>query len=213
MTEEYPQFKLFDYIPLYVANLSGDGEEGYYYIDKDTKMTPEALEDATLIQLMAASNSLGRGLGERKIKAILREYPDIMLWEKDTDEIINMIIKINGFSHKTAGQFALNLEKFKQFVKDIPCLDKFLTETYNDDIKGGGDNESPFAGKTIVFSGFRNAEWTKVIEAVGGKVSGNVSSNTDILVCKDPNSTTAKVTMAKSLDKQVMSIDEFSELM
>lgn len=49
----YTEFKFFDYIPLYVC---GVGEKGYYYIDKDTKMSPEALEDA-----MRKWNEEGRG--------------------------------------------------------------------------------------------------------------------------------------------------------
>ena len=56
-----------------------------------------------------------------------------------------------------------------------------------------------FENLNFVFSGFRNKEWEQLIELGGGKVSGTVSGNTDVLVVKDKSETSSKIKKAKDL--------------
>ena len=70
------------------------------------------------------------------------------------------------------------------------------------------------AGKTFVITGklthFKNRDEIKSkIEALGGKVTGSVSKNTDFLINNDVNSTSSKNATAKSLGIPILSESDF----
>ena len=70
------------------------------------------------------------------------------------------------------------------------------------------------AGKTFVITGklthFKNRDEIKArIEALGGKVTGSVSKNTNYLINNDVNSTSSKNATAKSLGIPILSEDDF----
>lgn len=70
------------------------------------------------------------------------------------------------------------------------------------------------AGKVFVVTGklthFKNRDEIKShIEALGGKVTGSVSKNTDYLINNDVNSTSSKNMTAKSLGISILSEDDF----
>ncbi|MCZ6543991.1 MAG: NAD-dependent DNA ligase LigA, partial [Planctomycetota bacterium] len=61
--------------------------------------------------------------------------------------------------------------------------------------------ESPFAGKTVVFTGtlesFTRSELTETLEGLGAKVTGSISKNTDLVIAgENPGS---KLLRAKEL--------------
>lgn len=159
--------------------------------------------DVPLDKLMAASNLFGHSIGQKKIKAILDVYPNVLTSKLGKDDLIEKIRNINGFEIKTAKQFVDGLFEFRKFIKKVPMI-KYRKATRK--IKTG-----KFSGENIVFSGFRNKEWQNVIENNGGKVTTSVSGNTTILVVKDKTATTSKIQKAKSLGKKVMNINEFAK--
>jgi DNA ligase (NAD+) len=70
------------------------------------------------------------------------------------------------------------------------------------------------AGKTFVITGklthFKNRDEIKArIEALGGKVTGSVSKNTNFLINNDVNSTSSKNAAAKSLGIPILSESDF----
>jgi DNA ligase (NAD+) len=70
------------------------------------------------------------------------------------------------------------------------------------------------SGKVFVITGklthFKNRDEIKArIEALGGKVTGSVSKNTDYLINNDVNSTSSKNATAKSLGIPILSEDDF----
>ena len=73
---------------------------------------------------------------------------------------------------------------------------------------------SDLTGKTFVITGklthFKNRDEIKTrIEALGGKVTGSVSKNTNFLINNDVNSTSSKNTTAKSLGIPILSESDF----
>ena len=72
-------------------------------------------------------------------------------------------------------------------------------------------------GLTFVVTGkltrFKNRDAIKArIEALGGKVTGSVSKNTNYLINNDVNSTSSKNATAKSLGIPILSEDSFIEM-
>lgn len=73
---------------------------------------------------------------------------------------------------------------------------------------------SDLTGKTFVITGklthFKNRDEIKArIEALGGKVTGSVSKNTNFLINNDVNSTSGKTLQAKQLNIQIITEEEF----
>jgi DNA ligase (NAD+) len=171
--------------------------------DKIYNSIQESLKDVELVDLMTASNIFGGGLGEKKLGAILKVYPNIIKLKMSHDKLVEIIKEIDGFDDKTAIKFADGMQEFKEFLKElnIPYKNKF------DNQKVG----NKFKDMNIVFTGFRNKEWEEMIENEGGKIVNSVSKNTKLIVCIDKNETSTKLDKAKQLEIMILSKEEFSK--
>ena len=167
----------------------------------------------------------GRGMGERRMQAILDEYPDIFVEIKanikDTDnsnadlepgfrkELNDKIKNIQGFSDKTASLFTDNIHRFIKFMDDIDLGERLIVgkkaatnKGKKTDTEAEADTEHALSGKKILLTGFRNKELEANIEKVDGKIQGNVSKTTDIVIVKSLDETTGKVDKARELIKE-----------
>ena len=70
-----------------------------------------------------------------------------------------------------------------------------------------------FHGMKVVFSGFRNKDYEKVIKDNGGIIVTTISSATNYLIVKDIDNMTGKVEKAMQLGVKIMSKDELERLM
>lgn len=180
-------------------------------IQKISKEITTRLDKAELHSFMDASHIFGKGIGSRKLKEIIKAYPDIMsnkVNEKTKKELKDKIIKIDGFAELTAGRFIDNFEKFKKFyedfneVYDISHMIKIVHKKPTKQLR--------FKDDVIVFTGVRDDELQKEIEDMGGKVTGSVSKNTTILITSDnPDTGTEKYKKAKTLGIKIYTISEF----
>jgi NAD-dependent DNA ligase len=181
---------------------------------KDKKATlifnsiQNAIENLSLLDFMVASNILGRGIGEKKIKKIIDTYPNIIA--KHETDIYNKILKIEGFDELTSKLFTNNLDEFIKLFNKLPLkLQKQLLV-----VKKKQNNNNRFDNLKIVFSGFRNKEWETIIEDEGGKVVTTVSSNTDILVAKKEDielAENSKIKKALQLKITILTPEQFEK--
>lgn len=180
----------------------------------------------TMLDLMVSSNTFGHGLGERKLKKIMESYPDIikLYSDNENEEIIELITKIDGFDIKTAEYFTEGLELFIDLFNDLePNMRKQLRISINKMIEQNNNIQeaiqasveigtNKIAGKTFVFSGFRNKDWEKIIESNGGKISSSVSKNTYAVVSTQADileKSNAKIEKAQSLGIRVLNKEQF----
>ncbi len=162
-----------------------------------------------LYLLMQASNKLGRGMGAERAKDVLYKYPNIIVdYKKYTkDQLINMLMIIDGWEMKTSSTFADNFQNFIDFYEDIK---KYISIDMTIEEKKIGK----LSGMKIVISGFRDANLEKLITNNGGELSSGVSKNTTILIIKDDinirkANETSKVVKAKELGVKIYTVDEF----
>jgi len=167
----------------------------------------DSMKNVNLAKLMAASNKLGEGMGERRMKQVLEAYPNIMVdykkWSKK--EFIDKIKELDGWEDKTSTILATS---FDDFVKFYQKLKSFITLEKVKEIK-----TTKLTGKTMVLSGFRDAEIQKKLEDMGVKISSSVSKNTDYLVVKDKDETTSKIEKAKELGIKIITKNELIKLL
>ena len=207
-----------------------EGIEGFAQkkISKTVNNIQNRMSTLTMFDLMVASNCFGHGLGERKIKKITESYPDIikLYSDNDQDEIVDLIKQLDGFDVKTAEYFAEGLDTFIDLFNELtPNMRKQLrisivtqieqqeqvAEAIAESINTGTNK---FAGKTFVFSGFRNKDWEHIIESKGGKVSSSVSKNTYAVVSTQADileGSNAKIAKAQSLGIRVLSKEQFAQ--
>ncbi len=171
-----------------------------------------ALTNVPLAKLMAASNKIGPGLGEERMKQVLAVYPNLLSdykkWTKK--EFIDKIKEINGWEEKTS---TLLVNNFGEFVKFYNSIQKYLTL---EQVKEKKATKGEFTGKTVVLTGFRDKQLQEKIEAQGGKIGSSVSKNTDYLVVKDQSvidDPTDKVTKAKELGVKIITKDKLEQLL
>ncbi len=163
-----------------------------------------AIDLTDYLTLMVASNTFGRGLGERKLKLIIDVYPNVI---NDTPTLSD-IIKINGFSNITATQFLENLEKFKEFlvINKLNCgrivnkkhkIQKNIVQNLKD--------------ISVLFTGFRDVDMEGKIISRGGLIKTTLTNKVNILIIKDETVENKKTETATSLNVEILTKDAFVE--
>ena len=167
-----------------LAEIDGIGEKLIKKIDKSFSDT---IKKTSLYTLMSASNIFGRNLGSKKLKLIVQEYPNILIMNENKKNLMIKIKSIIGFDDILVKQFVDNLDTYKKFHNN---LEKIINLKHLSNIQLNKNGK--FKGMTFVFTGYRNKEWEEIIEKEGGKVTGSVSKNTDVVVYTDQSSSKYK---------------------
>ena len=158
----------------------------------------KSTSNVRLSKLMAATNKLGAGIGEERIKTILDKYPNLLTDYKkwSNTEFINKLKELNGWEEKTSSLVVNNFNQFMTFYNEIKNYITIEEKKTKKVIKNN------YTDKNIVISGFRDAELQEYLENSGAKVTDSVSKNTDLLIVKDEEtiaSATGKVKKALEL--------------
>jgi DNA ligase (NAD+) len=192
-----------------MAEIEGLGEKS---ITKIFEGIDERMQHLELETLMDASGVFGRLLGTTKLKLITDKYPDISSLKKFADDMYEKVLEIDGFGDKLAENVATRI---KDFLKYFGKISKIYDLEYLVDKpkvrKTKKNKNSLLDGKTIVFTGFRDAELQKKIEDNGGKVTTSVSGKTDMVICADDAEPTGKIQKAIEKGIKVVSKTDFSK--
>ncbi len=196
-------------------------------IDKIYDSINEGLTGRKIYEIMGASQIFGRGIGVKKFKAIIDDYPNIIeiYKTKGKDHTTKLINTINGFETKTTTKIIDNFDEFITFYNNLIKIKPNLIkeDTLKDVSKKDQDSKQDenkkdipkgyeyFIGKTIVFTGFRDKNSEKILEDIGCKITSSVSKNTDLVIAEDPDDNSNKVLKAKELGIEIMSKKRFYE--
>lgn len=145
---------------------------------KTVRSISKALEGLDLLTLMVASNLLGRSMSYTRLQTVLDAYPQIVkeYRKSSRSKWESKIEALPGFGSKNTEIFLAGLEEF------IPFYREFTRHHTVQPYQGLEEQGDLFQSQVVVFSGFRNGEWEKYIKSQGGKMGGNVSKNTTLLV-------------------------------
>ena len=166
------------------------------------------IKDSDCDILLDASNILGRGFALKKIKLVSEKYP----LDKKAEILkltIDDLLKIDGIGNVNAKQFVENIKKFYEF------LDKIGYKCNRVNIKGDIKDENKveiLKDKKIIFTGFRNKDWEKLITDSGGKVVTAISKTTDYLVVKNKTDKSSKIDKANELGIKILDMGEFEKM-
>ena len=161
------------------------------------------LKDLSLPLVLGASGVFGIGIGTKKITTLLNDFPDL-LDACGTKDILERIIKVDGFSHITAKKVVDNLAEAKQFIVDMRQFATFKEMSDTQSLCGD------LKDMKIVLSGFRDKKLEEDIVARGGKVTTTVSKQTSILVVASVDvEPSGKAAKAKEFGIEIVQVKDF----
>jgi NAD-dependent DNA ligase len=168
----------------------------------------EKIDAASLVTIMSASNVFGRGFSEKRLELIMDSYPNVLLSKESNAQKVAKISAIKGMAEKTAEAFVERIPDFINFIKEADLVKKLAQDVTE---KKPIDESNPLFGKSIVMTGFRDAQIQEAIKNVGAKLGSSVSKNTFIVLVKDKDEDTGKAADARKLGVTLMTPEEFSK--
>ncbi|MFR7357882.1 MAG: NAD-dependent DNA ligase LigA [Dorea longicatena] len=186
-----------------IQKMEGFGEKSY-------KKLTESIEKARTTTLPRVIYSLGiAGIGLANAKVICRELKyDVESLLKVSEEELNEIQGVGEVLAKAfVGYFAdaKYVENFRRLLNELTIPEETVTK------------QQIFEGVNFVITGsvkhFANrGEVKELIESLGGKVTGSVTSKTNYLINNDVTSTSSKNKKANELGIPIISEETFLEL-
>lgn len=186
-----------------IQKMEGFGEKSY-------KKLTESIEKARTTTLPRVIYSLGiAGIGLANAKVICRELKyDVESLLKVSEEELNEIQGVGEVLAKAfVGYFAdaKHVENFRRLLNELTIPEETVTK------------QQIFEGVNFVITGsvkhFANrGEVKELIESLGGKVTGSVTSKTNYLINNDVASTSSKNKKANELGIPIISEETFLEL-
>ena len=123
--------------------------------EKIKKSIHEKIENASLLNIMVASNKLGRGIGERKLKLILDHFPDIFISGPSSIsqlQKIALLQTIKGIGIENASEFVYNIDDFLKFLKDCGLENKLTRQSLlssTPEFKGEVESQTELRRETL----------------------------------------------------------------
>jgi DNA ligase (NAD+) len=181
-------------------------------IDKIADGIETKVKSASLIDIMVASNLLGRGLGERKISPILNAQPQILTSKETNEEKIKKLKAIPGIGPENANSFVTNIPVFLGFLKECGLeykLDTPIQGANPENTMTEVDTTNPLYGKHIVMTKTRDASAIEIIKKSGAKLDDNIGKNTFVLIVKSKDDVSNKTKYANDHNIPIMTPEEF----
>ncbi len=156
------------------------------------KSITDMLASVTLGNWLGSMPHFGRGVGKRKINALL-DGLNIDTLDAFYALSTKQMESVEKFQSKTAEKIKDGMQSHKEMFANLQRKPIFKQEATNPDI------EQTLAGQKVVMTGFRNADMEKQIEQMGGKIQSSVSKATTIVVAASTSGSSSKIKKVKDL--------------
>ena len=169
------------------------------------------INQASLVQIMVASNMLGRGLGEKKLTPIMNTFPDILTSSESNESKITKLQTIQGIGKENANSFVANIGAFMQFLKDVQLESKLQQKRSSPSPKNTANTSHPLYNQKVVMTKVRDAEIIAALKDNGGELVDNVKKGILAVVTKNTQDVSNKIIKAKEMNIPIMSVEEFKK--
>jgi NAD-dependent DNA ligase len=211
----------YDTIPKILAMTKEDfAKVGYKTLaDKYVENIREKVQNASIVDLMVASGTMGRGLGAKKIEPILEAHPDILISKEDPAAKIAKVKAVKGIENKTATLFVENIPRFVEFLDSIDQSDKLSgkapgpgpveTKASAKAVQSSIDQSNPLYGKKIVMTKVRDQDIIRELKARGATLEDTIGSKTFVLIVKSMEDVSNKTKYAVEHGIPIMTPEDF----
>ena len=167
------------------------------------------VKNASIVQIMVASNMLGRGLGEKKLAPIMNTFPDILVSTESKSAKSAKLQTINGIGKENANSFVENMDNFLQFLKDTKLEYKLSAKPPSPSPQKSVNKNHPLYGQKVVMTKVRDAEIIAALKENGGELVDNVKKGILAVITKNTQDVSNKLIKAKEMNIPIMDVDEF----
>ena len=211
----------YNSIPKIIKASQSDFEKAGFksLAQKFEKNIHDKLQEASLIDIMNASNKLGRGISGKTIEQIMEHEPNVLVSNDTPEQKYEKLVKIKGIGEVNARTFIKNIPVFMNFLHECGLDDKMnLQMKSNKSIHSQGgqeethDTSNPLYKKKVVMTKIRDKDIIEYLKEVGGILQDNISSDTFILLVKSKDDSSSKVVKAKEKGITIMTAEEFKSM-
>lgn len=207
----------YDNIPKILAMTKEDfAKVGYKSLaDKYVENIREKVDGSSVVDLMVASGTMGRGLGAKKIDPILEAHPDILVSKDSPAEKIAKVKAVKGIENKTATLFVENIPRFVEFLDSIGQSQKLRGEVVvkssdkADEPTVEIDKSNALYGKKVVMTKVRDQDIIRELKARGATLEDTIGSKTFVLIVKSMDDVSNKTKYAVEHGIPIMTPEEF----
>ena len=174
------------------------------------------VEGATLVDVMVASNMMGRGMGVKKLTPIMKEYPDVLTSSDNATIKEGKLQKIQGIGKENARSFVENIPRFMGFLKETGLESKLGSQSNEnknemvEEKKKTVDTSHPLYDKHIVMTKVRDKAIISNLERIGAHLDNTMGKKTHILITKSHEDVSNKTKYANTNNIPIMTPDEFT---
>lgn len=154
--------------------------------------------------LMTASN-LFPGFGIKKLEPLVTML-DIRKILTNTITKAD-VLDIPGFSDVSTSKFMDTLPAFINWLAEHPRLRVDKPKPANKSTTPA--RQTPVTSKVIVFTGFRDKDMADKLAGMGATIGDSISTNTNIIVAKDPDASSSKLDKARERGIPIMNVAAF----
>ena len=184
-------------------------------VDKIYNGIHAKVEAATLLDIMVASNKMGKGMAEKKLQPILDTFPKILTTDEPPNKKIEMLKSISGIGKENATEFVESIPNFLAFLKECDLESKLqdhavvnpTTNVVNMD--KNMDVTHPLYHKKIVMTKIRDKEIIDALVKYGATLEDSMKKDVFVLVVKSKDDTSSKMEFDKKNNIPIMTPDEF----
>ena len=173
----------------------------------------EKVGTASLLDVMVASNQMGRGLGDKKLTPIMEAFPDILTSEESDSAKVGKLMTVHGIGRENAAEFVANIGGFLAFLRDCGLEGKLVSTegAMNNSMAPSTavDTGHPLYGKKIVMSKIRDKEIIDRLGDFGAKLVDVITKDVFVLVVKSHADVSNKVDFARKNGIPVYTPEEF----
>jgi NAD-dependent DNA ligase len=179
----------------------------------------EKVNKASLLDIMVASNTFGRGLSRKKMQPMMDEYPDLLTSQDSVEEKVKKLQSIKGIGLENAKGLVNNIPAFMAFLEETGLQGKLREKKDKEENQQNEqttaianiviDTSDPLYGKKIVMTKVRDKEIIEKMGKVGAKLEDSVNKNTFAVIVKSKEDDSNKIKKAKELGIPIYTPDEF----
>ncbi len=164
------------------------------------KSLHERLKDVEEPVFFDAVGAFGRLFGTLKLSKVCQKYGTLDVTKEQLE-------KVEGFAEKSINQYLEGLNEYHLWMKMInsDTLEGLVKFKKIEKIEPVSNSLKDLV---VVFTGIRDKTMENFISVNGGRVASGVSSKVNLLIAKDPNSTSDKTQKARNLGIEIISYEE-----
>ncbi len=206
----------FDSVAKIIAMSKSDFETVEGFKEKTAEKLSAGIKEkvakASLIEIMVASNTLGRGVSTKNLELIMEAYPQILQSGESMEEKVKMLVSIKGVGEKNAKSFVQNMGTFLEFLRECGLEGKLNASVVPKNVSvpvENVDTTNPLYGKTIVMTKVRDKSIIDHLGKVGAKLGDSMKKDTFVLIVKSHDDKSNKTEYAVKNGIPIMTPEEF----